>query len=336
MNVGVNKMESIKINLGVWNGVFAVPNCIVDEHIKLAGAAQLKVLMYILRHSGQQLSPEEVGAALSMHPADVRDSVNFWVSCGLLKCEQSTLVPSEVNVEVVQTTQVEPTKEIAQEQKPTRPTTRVRRPDGPYIAQRIMQDEEFAFLTEEAQSIIGKPLSTGDLGVLLNLHDMDGLPFEVIIMLLQFCVGRGKFGMKYIESVGMAWAQQGVDSVAKAEEKIKEFSKQRDAWGLVSSVFGLKNVGSPTKTQLETANRWINDWGFKRDAIRLAYETCVDNKGEYSLRYIDGIIKKWQKSGVHTVKEIEQLKLSEPQQTKDKKRKTSYDISQIESFDEFK
>lgn len=32
-----------KMNLGAWNSIFAVPCSVVDEHIKLAGAAQLKV-----------------------------------------------------------------------------------------------------------------------------------------------------------------------------------------------------------------------------------------------------------------------------------------------------
>ncbi|MGN0498791.1 MAG: DnaD domain protein [Acutalibacteraceae bacterium] len=329
-------MDKIKIDLGQWNGIFAVPNSVVDEHIKLAGAAQLKVLLYVLRHSGEEINTEQIGKALSMHPADVADSANFWVSCGLLKKEEAAFAPHDTEQKSDSSknvSSVHPTEQPAQPQrKPTRPP----RPTGPYITERVMKDKEFAFLTEEAQAIIGKPLSTGDLGILLNLHDMDGLPVDVITMLLQFCVSREKFGMKYIESVGISWAQQGVDNVAKAEEKIREYSDQCSAWGTVSEIFGLKTVGSPTKSQLEISNRWLNEWGFKRDAVRLAYEICVDNKGEYNLRYIDGIIKKWHKSGVHTVQEIEQLQQRDSKQSKASTRKTSYDISQIESFDEFK
>lgn len=334
----MKRMDKIKIDLGQWNGIFAVPNSVVDEHIKLAGAAQLKVLLYVLRHSGEEINTEQIGKALSMHPADVADSANFWVSCGLLKKEEAAFTPPQQTAQYTESSgkissheQAEP-KPVAPQRKPTRPP----RPTGPYITERVMKDKEFAFLTEEAQAIIGKPLSTGDLGILLNLHDMDGLPVDVITMLLQFCVSREKFGMKYIESVGISWAQQGVDNVAKAEEKIREYSDQCSAWGTVCEIFGLKTVGSPTKSQLEISNRWLNEWGFKRDAVRLAYEICVDKKGEYNLRYIDGIIKKWHKCGVHTVKEIEQLRHNDSKQSKSSTRKTSYDISQIESFDEFK
>lgn len=331
-------MDNIKIDLGQWNGVFAVPNSVVDEHIKLSGGAQLKVLLYILRHSGENITTDQIGQALSMHPADVADSVNFWINCGLIRREDSSLAPqkSDIGVQNSNAPLVTETPVAARVPEPQRKPTRPPRPTGPYIAERVLKDKEFAFLAEEAQTIIGKPLSTGDLGILLNLHDMDGLPVDVITMLLQFCVSREKFGMKYIESVGISWAHQGVDNVAKAEEKIREYSDRRSAWGTVSEIFGLKTVGSPTKSQLEIANRWINEWGFKRDAIRLAYETCVDKKGEYNLRYIDGIIKKWHKSGVHTVKEIESLQQSGNNKTKATDRKTSYDLAQIESLDEFK
>lgn len=328
-------MENIGIDLGSWNGVFAVPNAVVDEHIKLAGAAQLKVLLYILRHSGESINTQQLGEKLNMHPADVSDSINFWISCGLLKSGDSGVSPSPAQAASEPEKIIEDDKQ--QPKLPKRPSTRPPRPSGPYISQRILQDKEFAFLAEEAQSIIGKPLSTGDLGILLNLHDMDGLPVDVITMLLQFCVSREKFGMKYIESVGISWAQQGIDSVTKAEEKIREFAEQRDAWERVSSIFGIKSVGSPTKTQLEFANRWLNEWGYKNDAIRLAYETCVDKKGEYNLRYIDGIIKKWHKLGVHTLKEIELVNSRRSERSeKAANRKTSYDIEEIDSIDEFK
>ncbi len=325
-------MENIKIDLGCWNGVFAVPNAVVDEHIKLAKEKHLKTLLYILRHGGEAISLEALCGALSLDTSDAEECIDFWIGRGLLKRCESSLAPEDAHGENKaedNSLNAGAALQTAPPRKPTRPI----RPDGVYITKRIMEDKEFAYLADTAQSIIGKPLSTGDLGILLNLHDMDGLPVDVISMLLQFCVSREKFGMKYIESVGMAWARDGVDSLEKAEEKIKVFEKQCDAWGIASSIFGLKNPGSPTKNQMETANRWLNEWGYNREALRLAYEICVDTKGEYSLRYIDGIIKKWHKRGACTIKEIEELNAKEkPKQ----ERKTSYDIKQIESIDEFK
>ena len=44
-------MEFYICGNGVWSSVFAVPSDVVDKYIKLAGAAQLKVLLWILRNN---------------------------------------------------------------------------------------------------------------------------------------------------------------------------------------------------------------------------------------------------------------------------------------------
>ena len=40
-------------NGGCWGAVFAVPQSVVDNYIKLANEAALKVLLYALRNSGR-------------------------------------------------------------------------------------------------------------------------------------------------------------------------------------------------------------------------------------------------------------------------------------------
>lgn len=42
-----------KVNPDSLSAVFMVPSQIVDQHIKLAGGQQLKVLLWTLRHAGE-------------------------------------------------------------------------------------------------------------------------------------------------------------------------------------------------------------------------------------------------------------------------------------------
>ncbi len=42
---------SVKINLGAWSSVFAVPSKIVDEGLKFSDGVKLKVLLYVLRNA---------------------------------------------------------------------------------------------------------------------------------------------------------------------------------------------------------------------------------------------------------------------------------------------
>ncbi|MGN0517924.1 MAG: DnaD domain protein [Acutalibacteraceae bacterium] len=344
---------SININLGNWSSVFAVPSVIVDKHIKLAGSAQLKVLLWILRHAGESFSVDTISSALNMHPADVNDAMQYWIETGLLAESNDTLAPVAENMGSISASdtsqraeQKAPAPHIPNqtgtyaentqkppETKPVRQLSRPQRPDTRFVAQRINDDPEIALLMQEAEVIFGRPISSGDSAVLLMMHDDDGLPTDVILMLLNYAVGE-KHGMRYIEKMAIDWANEGIKSIEAAEEKIRRITENNRAWNIVKDIFGLKTVGSPTKTQIECANRWLNEWHLPTDVIREAYERCLDTKGEYKLSYIDGIIKRWHASGIVTVEQVKRdVKPSAKHNytETDDKRSPSYDISEYEN-----
>lgn len=49
-----------KVNPDSLSAVFMVPSQIVDQHIKLAGGQQLKVLLWTLRHAGEGFDMEKM------------------------------------------------------------------------------------------------------------------------------------------------------------------------------------------------------------------------------------------------------------------------------------
>lgn len=340
---------SYNINLGGWNSIFAVPSRVVDEDLKLASAYQLKVLLYLLRHSNENLTKEQIGQALAMHPADVSDSLTYWIEKGLLVERENELVPSELSVTTVATEHKESTvqKAAAQntentqeevtekpQQKP-RAMSRPQRPDSFFVAKRLENDSSLVALMDEAQIILGKPLSSGDTATLVMLHDTDGLPVDVLIMLMQYCMSMGKGNMRAIERLGVQWASEEIFTLEAAEEKIKQSKQRYNAWGIVSSTFGVKNVGSPTKQQLEYSEKWLNVWGFTTDMLREAYELCVDSKGEMNLRYIDGILKRWNADNIKCLEDIEKSESKRAKKSKSPAKKgdsenASYDLSEFE------
>ena len=72
------------INPKEFSGVFAVPAAVVDRHIKLAGSAQLKALLWIYRHSCEPIDIEKLSKAIGISVADVKDALQYWLECGLL------------------------------------------------------------------------------------------------------------------------------------------------------------------------------------------------------------------------------------------------------------
>lgn len=105
---------SVRINLGKWGSVFAVPSCVVDEHIKIAGQSQLKVLLFLLRNSEKSYTYKEIGDALTIHEADVKDCVKFWVEREVIVEAGGEFIPNKAseNTKSVEAEVEEPKKKI--------------------------------------------------------------------------------------------------------------------------------------------------------------------------------------------------------------------------------
>ena len=185
-------------------------------------------------------------------------------------------------------------------------------------------------LVDETQTTLGKVLSNSDIATLLMLKDTCGLPLDVIFMLIHYCASIDKGNIRTIENIGVQWANDGIYSLEAAENKIEQIQKTTANFSVVSKAFGLKNVGSPTKKQLEYGDKWISEWKFSPEMLREAYERCVDTKGTMNLRYIDGILKRWHAGNVHTIDELNKYEKSvnKPSQ----KQASSYDISEFEKI----
>ena len=75
---------SVKINLGAWNSVFAVPSKIVDEGLKFSDGVKLKVLLYVLRNADRQLDTESISAATGVNVTDIPEALEYWINMGIL------------------------------------------------------------------------------------------------------------------------------------------------------------------------------------------------------------------------------------------------------------
>ena len=120
------------------------------------------------------------------------------------------------------------------------PPRRLPKPDGVFIANRIRESEELAFLMQEAQVILGRALSPALSSGILHLFDDYGLPSDVILMLLQYAKSRGHDNTSYIESVGKAWASEGIVSHELAEEKLCRLKEADVAVHRLHRVLGIE------------------------------------------------------------------------------------------------
>ncbi len=306
---------SYQINLGQWKSVFVVPSSVVDQHIKIASESQLKVLLYLLRHAEDKVDEDNLSQALRLSKDEIANAVNFWIERELLMIHEDTLIPAKSADQP--TPGVLCNTPVEQPKKPHTTISRARRPDSAFVAKLLKEDPYLAGILEEAQTVLKKPLSPGDTATLVMLYDTFGLPCEVIALLLNYLAENGNANMRAVERTGIRWADNGIKTVEDAEAEIERMTSSKIAWGRVSSLLGIRNVGNPTKSQLEHADRWLNTWRFCDEMITEAYERCVNTKGEYNIRYINAILQKWNEKDIRS---LDQLKEEEENDARKKSR----------------
>ena len=332
-----------RLDIGLWNQVFAVPCGLVDRHLKLAGKEELQVILYLLRHPGEALEPQALGDALGMPLEKAQEALEYWVDRGLLALQGEELSPvpqQEAPAAAARPAQPQPAGEQApppQEEKPAGekklpPRKRMVRPDAGHLAARMSESDSVRYLMQEAEATLGKTLSPAMTSLLLTITDDYGLPVEVTVMLLHYAKEVQKTGTAYIDSVARDWAESGIFTLEAAERKLQELSQRRLAWGMVESAAGLPRR-SPSKREEEAATRWVYQWGFSREMLSAAYDRCADNTGKFSAAYINKVLEGWYNAGIRTVEQLQEAERQK--QEEQKKDQKSYDIDELERLSFF-
>ena len=158
---------------------------------------------------------------------------------------------------------------------------------------------------------LGKKLTTPDIGVLLGLQDYLGLPGDVIYLLVCHCAERvqrrfgpgRRPGMKQIEKEGYAWARMGIDTQAEAAAYLKKYAERQEALPRYMRALQLGDR-LPSASEEKYLVSW-QEMGFSSEAVALAYDKTVLKCHELKWPYCNGILKRWQEAGLHTVEEIQ-------------------------------
>lgn len=309
----------------VWNGgIFNVPSLLVDKYLKLASEYQLKSLLYILRNNGQA-SSADIAKALGHTVADVDNLLEFWVEEGILSADGKAVEP-------VQT---------ASEEKPAEPVRQVKETlSAPSLSPKdiveiLREDEKIRFLLTEGQKVLGRSISHAEQEMLINMVNYYGLKAEVVLMILEFYrsekeKGRS-VGISYVNAMAKNWADEGIDNIADAEEKLKEIERSDRLWNEIVAVTGIRHR-RPTVKQREMVNGWFDD--FDITMISFASDIMKENIPEPKLTYMNSILKKWKKDGISSPAQVkaqqEEFAKQKAEKKDDKlKSKPSYDLEKI-------
>ncbi len=265
-----------------------VPKSVADRFLPLATGAQIKVILCLIRFEDMALTLEDISKQCNLDISDVQDAIEFWIKNGVLIRRGSSLILSGVS-------------SVQSETLP--------RYNPESILERKNEDNEFSYLLDEIQRVVGKTVNHNDASVVFAMYDHLGFSTDLVLQIVNYCISSGKTNFRYIEKVALDWYDRGIDSFEKAEALIKNLEKKNKTETAVAVYFGIEGRAL-SKKEKEFIENWISALGMSIEMIKQAYEVCIDKKSKLSFAYINGILTDWFKKGYRTVEDIDQTNQS--------------------------
>ena len=290
-----------------------VSNLFIDEYMKDANDAQLKVYFYLLRmlNADQAISVSGIADKFNHTEKDVIRALKYWEKQQILDLdfdENKALVGIHLRDLSAQATPVSQhnvllTSGPAQAQNAPQETTPVYTKPAYSLDQlrEFKEREETSQLLFIAEAYIGKPLTPSEIKTILFFTDVLHFSDDLIDYLLQYCVERGKKDFKYIEKVAVNWAAEGITTPKQAQKFSTRYDKS-----VYSIMNSLGRSTAPTAKELEFINRWTREYGFSTDIILEACERSSLATDRHRFEYAEGILSSWKNAGIHHKADIQQ------------------------------
>lgn len=266
----------------------AIPALGGKNLLREASGDDLRVLLVLLEKGGC-VSDEELSDLVGCSVGRVRASLDYWI-------EGRVIVRSESDAE-------KPT--------PLRSASELADASGKEVAE-IVSRRNLAGLIDEAQAIYGKVFNTSEIGVIAGLSEQLELEDGYILLLLSYCIKRGKRSLRYAEKTAFGLFEEGIDSLELLEEHIRRRELAASGIGALRRMFGI-GERALTKREEDAFTRWLAEFGYSAEMIGIAYDITVNTTGKASVSYADKILAKWYAAGCRTEEQIEELIAREKQ-----------------------
>lgn len=298
----------------------AVSNLFIDEYMKDANDAQLKVYLYLLRMMNAQLatSVSDIADKFNHTEKDVVRALKYWEKAGLLTLDfdkNKNLVGIHIHdlnnadqaksrasapSSFIPVPSIQPAVPAAEEETVVENTVSFCKPI--YSTEQLREfknRQNTSQLLFVAESYIGKPLTPSEMKTILYFTDVLHFSDDLIDYLLQYCVDRGKKDFKYIEKVAVSWAEQGITTPKQAQKASSRYDK--NVYAIMNE---LGKSSAPTPREAEYIMRWIQEYGFSNDIIFEACERTVLATDKNRFEYAERILQSWYEQNVHHKSDI--------------------------------
>ena len=295
-----------------------VPNAVIDRSIGEGIPVYLTVYLFALRQleaGNTSVSNSRIAEMLGISDIDVVNAFLFYSSKGLIKIHNFTSVDNvDFDIEFC-------FGNIKASKTEFRPSYKQSE-----ISRQLTDNPKVGRMYRMVSQIMGKTLSTADTELLYSLYDYYALPAEVILVLVEYYVSKGKRSMRTIEKEAAKWASSQIDTVEKARRYIKKREEFLSYAYRVRTIVGVADRSLSAK-ELEYINRWQNEFKMDFDMVKAAFELTVNQTGKLSFAYMNKILESWSKNNIRKKDDIVNDKKSA---TKKAEKSGSYNFAELE------
>ena len=307
-------MAMITLQQSSGQGVTVLNNNFIDNYMPEANGEFVKVYIYLLRLLSDVSVPfslEQMADHFFCTERDIVRALKYWEKEKLLTLSYRSnedIADITLNMPPLKQTSVStpvsssasplspsasPSSETVNAAQPRTSRTSASSTLTPDRVKELKQNDEIVQLLYIAEQYLGKTLTPGEMKKIMFFYDELKLSPDLIEYLIEYSVSRGHKSLRYIETVALAWAQEGITTVAMAKESSSRYMK--DYYTI------LKAMGISGRNPVDTE-----------------VTLMVLSTGQPSFQYADKILSGWKNKNVRNLADIRLLDAAHEKQKLEK------------------
>ena len=263
-----------------------VENMFINEYMVSAPGEYVKVYLFAQMYTdlGVDFTNEDIAKQLSMDIEDVLKAWTYWEKMGVIKkIRTSQDNPLEYDVQFVL---------LKDMLYGSHDNASVAIPDPNINTQ--MANREYRDMFERIEKALGRVISGTEMGEVISWINDFGIEPEFAAFAVEYCAGKRKKTIKYIEAVIRNWISEGHRTIEDIQEHIGRMEGRTAEYRRVFKALGWNR--NWTEEEKRIMDQWFDGYGFSVDTV---LEACRKTAGISSpnINYINKVLESWAAEG---------------------------------------
>ena len=261
----------------------------INEYMAAAPGDYVKVYLFAQMYSdlGVEFTNEDIAKQLSLDIEDVLKAWTYWEKMGVIrKIRKSPDDPLAYDVEFILLKDMlyGSHDDSAAAAADTGINTRMGSP-------------EIREMFDRVEKALGRVISGTEMGEVLSWINDFGIEPEFAAFAVEYCAGKKKKTIKYIEAVIRNWVSEGHRTVEDIQEHVDHMEERSSDYRRIFRALGWTR--NWTEEEKRIMDRWFDEMDFSVDTI---LEACGRTTGipNPNINYVNAVLTNWFEEGGHT------------------------------------